>query len=1278
MRKSLVTSILITLLVMTSCTQAPELPEEKDFQPTSTGAPEGELLKIVGQIGGSTQAVAVRGNYAYVGVGLRLIILEISDSAAPPREVGSTVLFSGSIEDVLISGSHAYIATGEAGLHIVDVSDPTYPVKVGSYDTSGYTEGLALNGQYVYVADGPNGLRVLDVSVPGNPMEVGCACSLDYAFGVAVVGRYAHVAAGGAGLAVVDISNPEAPIEIGSYDTPGYAYGIAAAGDIAYIADGWEGLRLIDVTSPNQPVEITRYDSPGWAMGVEVEGSTLYLADAFAGLRVLDISSITRPVEIGAFEIPDGHAEDLAVSDGTVYVADRNLGLHVIDMSIPTECELIASYSPIGFADGVALSGEYAYVAAGQFGLRIVDISSPENPREVGAFQTEHPAQTVSATGNFTFVSTFSPIMYVVDTTELSHLKAASLDLRTLPISGRAVGTMVRNQLICNDILYLPSEGGFFLMDISDPLSPYEVGFMNFYSGGLPTTKEPSATGVAVSNGIAYVAAEVGLLIIDVSDPNRPKLLGIFNEPLMLEKGKLSEMGIRDVIVSGSYVYVLDLNLLRVLDISDPVHPEEKGFCELPIVIMGSGPFLAATDNNVYVADGAAGLVSVDVSDPNKPMLETRHRLPGYASAVALDGKYIYVAAQEGGLFILQHTVDDSTLSKPQSETKTFMSLSSSGEEPVNSRQYLRGVAVLGGRNDSPSPEMLRLEKILVLSGVQTQQAFDSTGNVLMVTNSADSGAGTLRSCLQSAQIGDTITFDPKVFSPENPITITLASGLPILNQGNLTIDASNAGVIIDGSGTPKDTMGLSVYSDNNVIKGLQIVNFPGAGLIISGANNVIGGNQYQGDGNVISGSGFCDVYFKLASGNTIIGNYIGTDATGRVKLSNTAYFWIISIEGSSANNRIEGNVITGGVRIGDIGSSYNEVIGNFIGVDATGITPFDGWAGVFVEQPFNRIGGAADSERNIINGNISIAHGGSHTVVINNFVSTSSTGRTSFGRGFISIEGDHNFIGGTTEEERNLISGEIALAAGADSNFVVGNYLGADITGSVALSSASISLSGAAYNVIQGNVISGGDWRSAISLSQGADFNWVRNNNIGTDLSGTVALSEKGAGLEVADGEHNIIEANLISGNKGGGVILGEGANFNRLQANYIGTTSDGITPLPNNQAGGIIIHGISNLVGGSTPEDGNVIGFNSKTGIFVAESGRDNCFCNNSFLENLVNAIDEGNNNIWDHDGRGNYWSDYRGRDANGDGIGDTPYEISRAARAMDRYPLIEPYSQ
>jgi parallel beta-helix repeat protein len=67
-----------------------------------------------------------------------------------------------------------------------------------------------------------------------------------------------------------------------------------------------------------------------------------------------------------------------------------------------------------------------------------------------------------------------------------------------------------------------------------------------------------------------------------------------------------------------------------------------------------------------------------------------------------------------------------------------------------------------------------------------------------------------------------------------------------------------------------------------------------------------------------------------------------------------------------------------------------------------------------------------------------------------------------------------------------------------------------------------------------------------------------------------------------------------------------------------------------------------------------------------------RDNIVYHNNFIHNSPdNAMDDGYN-VWDNGCEGNYWSDYDGEDANGDGIGDTPYTWW----VVDNYPLMNPY--
>ncbi|MBC8254828.1 MAG: hypothetical protein H8E35_12500 [Ardenticatenia bacterium] len=280
--------------------------------------------EVVGQIGGPVYAVAVQGNYAFVGIGPRLVVLDISDSMHPAF-VGQTGVLPGSVSAVA-DGTNG-------GLRVVDVSDPASPSELGFYYTPGSAAAVAVSGSMAYVADAGSwdgsqyvgsGLRVVDVSNPASPTELGFYDTPGDAGAVAVVGSTAYVAGG---LRVVDVSNPASPTQLGSYDTPGWAEGVVVSGSTAYVAGGG-GLRVVDVSNPASPTEIGFYDTPGWARGVAVSGSTAYVAD-YDGLRVVDVADPATPVGRGIYVTP-GNANGVAVAGNTAYVADGAGGLFIL------------------------------------------------------------------------------------------------------------------------------------------------------------------------------------------------------------------------------------------------------------------------------------------------------------------------------------------------------------------------------------------------------------------------------------------------------------------------------------------------------------------------------------------------------------------------------------------------------------------------------------------------------------------------------------------------------------------------------------------------------------------------------------------------------------------------------------------------------------------------------------------------------------------------------------------------------------------------------------
>jgi len=116
-------------------------------------------------------AVHLYGNYAFLAAhdaGLRVIDImsleEVGFYDTPG--LASGVYVSGNYSSISgnytpMAGDYAYVADGEEGLRIIDVSDPSNPYQVAAYNTPGYAQGVCVSGDYIYVADGECGVCIL-------------------------------------------------------------------------------------------------------------------------------------------------------------------------------------------------------------------------------------------------------------------------------------------------------------------------------------------------------------------------------------------------------------------------------------------------------------------------------------------------------------------------------------------------------------------------------------------------------------------------------------------------------------------------------------------------------------------------------------------------------------------------------------------------------------------------------------------------------------------------------------------------------------------------------------------------------------------------------------------------------------------------------------------------------------------------------------------------------------------------------------------------------------
>ncbi len=155
--------------------------------------------------------------------------------------------------------------------------------------------------------------------------------------------------------------------------------------------------------------------------------------------------------------------------------------------------------------------------------------------------------------------------------------------------------------------------------------------------------------------------------------------------------------------------------------------------------------------------------------------------------------------------------------------------------------------------------------------------------------------------------------------------------------------------------------------------------------------------------------------------------------------------------------------------------------------------------------------------------------------------------------------------------------------------------------------------------------------------------------------------------GIKICGGDHNVITGNVMTGNvqsgaavdgsstivannlfEANGLGLGLGASYSVIYGNnFTANTGSGI------------YFGASNTIVAANSFNQNKRGIDFSSD-FAAPGG--NVLYLNNFLNNTfqITSRSSGFSQTWDNGKEGNYWSTYTGVDANGDGIGDSAYEI------------------
>jgi titin len=446
---------------------------------------------------------------------------------------------------------------------------------------------------------------------------------------------------------------------------------------------------------------------------------------------------------------------------------------------------------------------------------------------------------------------------------------------------------------------------------------------------------------------------------------------------------------------------------------------------------------------------------------------------------------------------------------------------------------------------------------------------------------------------------------------------ITLASALPAITNA-VTIDGTSQpgfthtsqGIIRNGlppgfSPGPATTLDQPLVEISGNVPNVNFLDLHAPNCVVKG---LVLNDLSNGYGAAIDDEG---------GGAVIQGNYIGTDWTGSVAAPTGSILGQTSLSigiHAGTSGLIGGTALGQGNLIGDFTygvlvprSSSVLIEGNFVGTNAAGTAAIPNNWGVAVDSDSGPggllVGGPAPGAGNLISGNMTSGIAGDdHTGVTiqGNEIGTDITGTKAVlnSSGIDSTVG--SLIGGTAAGAGNLISGNTYGIYSHGRDVVQGNFIGTDITGTVALGNRSGVSAGYGGDTIGGTTPAARNIISGNYANIGADNALIEGNYIGTDVTGEAAVGQPGGsgGIFGADGctigGTSPGAGNLISGN-------GYGLRYvtnSLIQGNFIGTNKEGTKSIGN--FAGIysdyVSRSIGDTIGGTSPGAGNLISGNGR----------------------------------------------------------------------------------